>query len=107
MVKESLIAVLKEASRYVVISLRLSIVARRHLRARYDARRARHRYGDTLSEKRILWRTENETSHFGRQKGDGILFFCFVSARATIPRQILQKQRAKKSNLPNKQIVET
>jgi hypothetical protein len=66
MVKESLIAVLKEASRYVVISLRLNIVARWHLRPQYDARRARHRYGDALSEKGILWRTENETSHFGR-----------------------------------------
>jgi hypothetical protein len=66
MVKESLIAVLKEASRYVVIPLRLSIVARRHLRARYDARCARHGYGDTLSENGILWRSEDETSHFGR-----------------------------------------
>lgn len=66
MVKESLIAVLKEASRYVVISLRLNIVARWHLRTRYDARCARHRYGDTLCEKGILWRSEDETSHFGR-----------------------------------------
>lgn len=65
MVKESLIAVLKEASRYVVVPLRLNIVARRHLRARYDARCARHRYGDILGEKGILWRSEDETSHFG------------------------------------------
>jgi hypothetical protein len=66
MVKESLIAVLKEARRYIVISLRLNIVARRHLRARYDARCARHRYGDTLDEKGILWRSEDKTRHFGR-----------------------------------------
>jgi hypothetical protein len=54
MVKESLIAILKEGSRYAVISLRLNIIARRHLRARYDARCARYRYGDTLGEKGIL-----------------------------------------------------
>jgi hypothetical protein len=54
MVKESLIAVLKEASRYIVISLRLNIVARWHLRARYDSRCVRHRYGDTLGEEGVL-----------------------------------------------------
>lgn len=66
MVKESLIAVLKEASRYVVISLRLNIVARRHLRDWYDARCAHHRYGDILGEKGILWRTSDETSNLER-----------------------------------------
>jgi predicted HD phosphohydrolase len=65
MVKESLVPVLKEASRYVVISLRLNVVARRHLRAWYDARCVHHRYGDTLGEKRVLWHSEDETSCFG------------------------------------------
>jgi hypothetical protein len=66
MVKESLIAALKEASRYVVISLPLNIVARRHLRARYDARCVRHRYDNTLGEKGILWRSWDETGNLGR-----------------------------------------
>ena len=105
MVKESLIAVLKEASRYIVISLRLNIVARRHLRARYDARCARHRYGDSLGKKGILWRSEDETRHFGRQKDNRILFVCFVSAWATIPRK--SKMKEKNINLPSKQIAET
>jgi hypothetical protein len=103
--KESLITIFKEASRYVVISLRLNIVARRHLRARYDARCARDRYGDTLGDKGILWRSEDETRHFGRQKDNGILFVCFVSAWATIPRK--SKKKEKNINLPSKQIAET
>ena len=65
MVKESLIAVLKEASRYVVISLCLNIVTWRHLRSRYDTWCVRHRYGDTLGEKWILCRSEDKTRHFG------------------------------------------
>ena len=57
MVKESLIAIFKEASCYVVISLVQDFVARWHLRARYDAWCARHRYGDAFSEKWILRRS--------------------------------------------------
>ena len=65
MVKESLVTVLKEASRYVVINFRPNIVSRRHLRVRYDARCARHGNGDTLGEKGTLWRSEDKTRHFG------------------------------------------
>jgi len=59
-IKEASLEVGSQSLRYSFFRL-----ARWHLRARYDAWCARHRYGDTL-EKGILWRIEHATSHFGR-----------------------------------------
>jgi hypothetical protein len=67
MVKESLIAVLKKASCYVVLSLVQDLEVRWHLRDWCDAWCARHRYGYAFGEKWILWRSQgDETIHLGR-----------------------------------------
>jgi hypothetical protein len=103
MVKESLIAILKESSCYIVISLVQDFVAGRHLRAWYDARCARHRYGDAFGEKWILWRSQGvETIHLGGKKGNGILFnLFFVLAWAELPKQTRKISLTEQANRGN------